>query len=202
MTSRAADLRQALGLSALSIGWSGAVGSIAVFTAAQTGSLALLGFGADAVIDAFASIVLLWRFSIESRQPHRADRVEQAAERAVGLALLVLAAYLVVGGLRALAAQDHPGTSTVGAVLLVASILVLPPLAIAKHRVAARMASGALRADAILTAVAAALAGISLVSLAAYGVLGLWWADAVAALIVSVIVVREGWQSFRPTPKA
>ena len=202
MTSRAADLRQALWLSALSIGWSGVVGSIAVYTAVQTGSLALLGFGADAVIDAFASIVLVWRFTIETHQPHRADRVEHAAERAVGLALIALAAYLVVSGIRALAAQDHPGTSTVGAVLLVASILVLPPLAIAKHRVAARMASGALRADAILTAVAAILALISLASLAAYEALGLWWADAVAALIVSVIVVREGWQSLRATPAA
>ena len=186
----------------MSIGWSGVVGSIAVATAVQTGSLALLGFGADAVIDAFASIVLVWRFTIESHHPHRADRVEQAAERAVGFALIVLAVYLVVGGLRSLAAQDHPSTSTVGALLLVASIVVLPPLAIAKHRVAARIASGALRADAILTAVAAILALISLSSLAAYQALGLWWADAVAALIVSLIVVREGWQSVLGTPSA
>jgi divalent metal cation (Fe/Co/Zn/Cd) transporter len=202
MTSRAADLRKALWLSSLSIGWSGVVGSVAVAAAVQTGSLALLGFGADAVIDAVASIVLVWRFTIETREPHRAVRVEQAAERAVGWALIALAAYLVVGGLRALAAQDHPGTSTTGAVLLVASIVVLPPLAIAKHRVATRMASGALRADAILTAVAAILALISLASIVAYETLGLWWADAVAALIVSIIVVREARQSLSAGPAA
>ncbi len=73
----------------------------------------------------------------------------------------------------------------------------LPPLAIAKYRVAAHLGSGALRLDSILTAVAAVLAAISLASLAASNVLGLWWADAVAALIVGAILLREGWQSLR-----
>jgi len=78
---------------------------------------------------------------------------------------------------------------------LLASAVVLPPLAIAKYRVAARLGNGALRADSILTAVAAILAFISLASLAASQALGLWWADAIAALIVGVIVLREGWSS-------
>ena len=95
-----------------------------------------------------------------------------------------------------------PETSTIGLALLVASVLVLPPLALAKNRVAARLQAGALRADSILTAVAALLALISLVSLAASEVLGLWWADAVAALIVGAIVVREGWSSMRATATA
>ena len=199
---RAADLRHALCLSALSIVWSGVVGSIAVYVALTSASLSLLGFGADAVIDAVASVVLDWRFMVEARQPHRADRVEQAAERAVGLALLALAAYLALGALRVLAVGGHPETSTVALVLLIASVLVLPPLAVAKNRVAARLQSGALRADSILTAVAALLALISLVSLAASDALGLWWADAVAAMVVSVIVVREGWSSLRATATA
>ena len=199
---RASDLRHALWLSALSIVWSGVVGSIAVSVALASASLSLLGFGADAVIDAVASVVLVWRFMVEARQPHRADRVEQAAERAVGLALIALAVYLVLGALRVLAVGGQPETSTLGMALLVASVLVLPPLAVAKNRVATRLASGALRADSILTAVAAVLAAISLASLAASDALGLWWADAVAALVVSVIVVREGWSSLRTTATA
>jgi divalent metal cation (Fe/Co/Zn/Cd) transporter len=202
VNDRATDLRHALRLSALSIVWSGVVGSIAVYVALASGSLSLLGFGADAMIDAVASVVLVWRFMVEARQAHRADRVEQAAERAVGLALIALALYLALGALRALAAEDHPETSTVGLALLVASVLVLPPLAFAKNRVAARLGSGALRADSILTAVAAVLAAISLASLAASQALGLWWADAVAALVVSVIVLREGWSSLGVTATA
>jgi divalent metal cation (Fe/Co/Zn/Cd) transporter len=192
MNSRETDLKRALRLSALSIAWSGVAGAVAVLA---SGSLSLLGFGADAVIDSIASVVLVWRFTVEARQPQRADRVERAAERVVGLALIALAVYLAFGASRALAAQSHPETSFVSLGLLLASAIVLPPLAAAKYRVAARLASGALRADSILTAVAAVLAVISLASLAAAQALGLWWADAIAALMVGVIVLREGWSS-------
>jgi divalent metal cation (Fe/Co/Zn/Cd) transporter len=197
MNPRATDLLHALRLSVLSIVWSGIAGSLAVYAASVSGSLSLLGFGADAVIDSIASVVLLWRFTVEARQPYRADRVERAAERVVALALIALALLLAFGALRSLATQAHPETTLVSLALLLASALVLPPLAVAKYRVATRLASGALRADSILTAVAAVLAIISLASLAASGVLGLWWADAVAALIAAVIVLREGWSSLR-----
>src|SRR4030095_8435332 len=111
MTSRATDLRHALGLSAFSIMWSGVAGSVAVYSALVSGSLSLLGFGVDAVIDSIASVVLVWRFSVEARQPHRAERVETAAERVVGLALIALALYLAFGAMRALMAQAQPETS-------------------------------------------------------------------------------------------
>lgn len=202
MPTRHLDLRRALALSVVSIAWSGVVGSFAVVVALSSNSLSLLGFGADAVIDAFASIVLVWRFRVEVRHPHHADRVEQAAERGVGLALLALALYLVFGAVRALMTGGAPHPSDVGLGLLIASFLVLPPLAVAKNRVAARLRSGALRADSILTAVAAVLAAISLVSLAASSSLGLWWADAASALVVAAIVVREGWSSLRATAAA
>jgi divalent metal cation (Fe/Co/Zn/Cd) transporter len=195
MNTRDTDLTRALRLSGLSIVWSGVAGSIAVYAALVSGSLSLLGFGVDAVIDSIASIVLVWRFSVEARQPHRAERVETAAERVVGVALIALALYLGFGAIRALMAQAHPETSLISLGLLLASAVVLPPLAIAKYRVAARLGSGALRADSILTAVAAILAVISLASLVAAQSLGLWWADAIAALIVGLIVLREGWSS-------
>jgi divalent metal cation (Fe/Co/Zn/Cd) transporter len=81
--------------------------------------------------------------------------------------------------------------------LLVASVIALPPLARAKYLVAKRPGSGALRLDSILTAVAALLAAISLASLAASDRLGLWWADAVAAIVVAAILAREGLASMR-----
>lgn len=195
MDTRTTQLSRALRLSVVSILWSGVAGSVAVYAALASGSLSLLGFGADAVIDSAASIVLVWRFRVEARQPHRAARVEAAAERVVALALIVLALYLTAGAVRALMSETHPETSVVSLGLLVASAFVLSPLAVAKYRVAARLDSGALRADSILTAVAAVLAGISLSSLAAAQAFGLWWADATAGLIVAVIVVREGWSS-------
>ena len=195
MAARSTHLRRALALSALSIAWSGVVGSIAINAALASGSLSLLGFGADAVIDAGASVALVWRFAVETRRPDRAGRVEHAAERMVGVALIVLAVYLVAGSVRSLAMQAHPEVSSASLALLVASAAVLPPLALAKYRVAARLGSGALRADSVLTAAAALLALISLASLVTTEALGFWWADAAGALIVGAVILREGWSS-------
>lgn len=185
-------IRRAVVLSVLSIVLNGVAGGIAVLAGLASGQLSLLGFGFDAAIDSAASIALVWRFSIEARQPHRAERVEKVAEAVVGIVLLVLAAYLGLSAIKALGADAHPEPSALGTVMLVASVLALPPLAIAKYRVAGRLGSRALRADSLLTAVAASLALVGLVSLVLSQTLGLTWADAVAALVVTAILVREG----------
>ena len=197
MSTRPTDLRRALWLSALSVAWSGLVGATAAVVALTSGALSLLGFGVDAVIDAAASVTLIWRFLIEARRPARANAVERAAERVIGVALIALAIYLVAGSAVALASQRHPEASIWGTGLQIASIIVLPGLAAAKYRVAVRLESRALRLDSILTAVAALLGVISLGSLVASEALGLWWADAVGALVVAAIIGREGTGSLR-----
>ena len=195
MRPRAAHLQRAVWLSVASIGWSAIVGTISVYAALVSGSLSLLGFGGDSVLDAVVSVTLVWRFVAEANQPERAARVERMAEGAVGIALIALAVYLVAASIRSLAEGGHPAATPASIALLVASVAILPPLAIAKSRVAAALGSGALRADSILTGVAALLAGISLASLAGSAAFGLWWADAVAALIVAAVLAREGWAS-------
>jgi divalent metal cation (Fe/Co/Zn/Cd) transporter len=188
-------LDRAVLLSVVSIGISAVVGVAAVLVGLTTQSLSLLGFGADAVIDSAASVVLVWRFRTEVRQPHRADRIEQLAERIVGGVLLVLAAYLAISAVTAIFTGSHPDPSVPRTILLVVGVTVLPPLAIAKHRVAQALKSPALRADSILTAVAAVLAGIGLLALALSALAQITWADAVGALIVAAIVAREGWSA-------
>jgi divalent metal cation (Fe/Co/Zn/Cd) transporter len=192
---RSTLLRRALWLSAFSVAWSGAVGLIGAVVALSTSTLSLLGFSVDAVIDAAASVALIWRFRIEAGRPERASAVEKAAERVLGSALIVLAVYLAVGAFRALASQPHPDASTTGVAILVASIVVLPGLARAKHLVARELGSAALRLDSILTGVAGLLALISLLSLVAAQAVGLWWADAAAALVAAAILGREGFSS-------
>ena len=182
-------------LSVLSIVLNGVLGGIAVVVGLATDSVSLLGFGLDAAIDSIASIVLVWRFRTEVRQPHRAERIERIAERAVGVVLLGVAAYLAVTAINALANGTHPEASPVRTVLLLIAVVALPPLAIAKHRTARDLGSGALRADSILTAIAALLALIGLVSLVLDEVVRVPWADAVGALVIAVIVAREGWAS-------
>jgi divalent metal cation (Fe/Co/Zn/Cd) transporter len=197
--TRVALLRRALLLSVLSILLAGATGVLAVVVGLASGSLSLLGFGFDAAIDSAASVALVWRFRIEAREPHRAERVETIAEAVVGVVLLVLAAYLGYGAVRALVDSTHPEASPVGIGLLLFSLVVLPPLAYAKHRTAAALSSGALRADSILTGIAALLALISLAGLGLSTAFGMTSADAVGALVVVVILFREGWSSLRAT---
>jgi divalent metal cation (Fe/Co/Zn/Cd) transporter len=188
-------LRRALTLSLISIVLSGLLGGIAVVVGLATGSLSLLGFGLDSAIDSVASIVLVWRFRTEAREPHRAERVERLAEIAVGGVLLVLAVYLAVAAVSALAGGGHPEVSPVRTALLLVALAALPPLALAKNRTARALGSGALRADSILTAIAAMLALIGLVSLVLDQFLAVPWADAVGALVIAVVIAREGWAS-------
>jgi divalent metal cation (Fe/Co/Zn/Cd) transporter len=185
-------LRRAIELSALSIALSGIVGVAAVLIGLVSGRLSLLGFGFDASVDSIASIVLVWRFRIESAHPHRAARAEHLAELVVSGVLVVLALYLAVSGVQALASGAHPSTSVVGIGISIVSVALLPPLSLAKRRVAAALDSGALRADSLLTGIAAVIALISLLAYILTETLGIAGADAVGGLIVAAVLAREG----------
>lgn len=165
--------------------------------AVTSGSLSLLGFGVDAVLDSVASIALIWRFSTEAREPHRADRVENLAEATVGVVLLGVSIYLIVGAARSLLAHEGPQHSEQAIILLLLSVAILPPLALAKRRVASRLGSGALRADSLLTALAALLAAIGLSSAVLTAALNTWWADSAGGLVVAVVLLREAWLILR-----
>lgn len=194
-TNRGHGLRRAVALSLLSLGWSSAVGVIAVGEAVASGALALLGFGVTALIDAFASVALVWRFRSEAKSPQRAEQFERRAERAIGAALVVLALYLLATSARALLSGDHPAADPVGIGLLASSMLVQPLLGVAKRRVANQIRSAALAADGALSLIGGGLAAVGLVGLVAATLYGLYWADAVAASIVALVALREGVES-------
>jgi divalent metal cation (Fe/Co/Zn/Cd) transporter len=195
MQERDVDVRRALALSLASV-VIGLVASVAALALGLTsGSLSLVGFGLDAAIDSAASAALVWRFRIERRDAERADRVEHAAERIVGAVLVVAALALTVGAVRALLIHGEAHTSTAHLVLLVVSLVILPPLAIAKRRVALRLGSVALRNDALLTGAAALLALVALVATVLAETIGAWWADAAGTLIIAAVLAREGWAS-------
>jgi len=188
-------LQRALRLSAISVALSFLTGGLAVVVALATGALSLLGFGVNSVIDASASVALLVRFRIERTDPERAARAERLAERAVGVALLVLAAYLVYGAVRALVSGTAPEVTPAGILIPIVAIVLLPALAVAKYRTARHLHSAALRADSFLTGVGAALGAVSLISLLLSEVLGVHWADAVGALLMAPVIAREGMVS-------
>lgn len=190
----------AIRLSAFTVAWNLLFGSLAVAVATATGSSSLVGFGLDAVVDAVASVVLVWRFREERTDEERAQRIEGIALRVVGVSLVCAATYVSVRSIVSLTNHSRPDASTFGLVLAAASAVVLPFLATAKYRVATRLGSKALRADGILTAAAGLLAIISLAAAALDG-LGLWWADAVAALVIAAFLFLEGGRSILHPPQ-
>jgi divalent metal cation (Fe/Co/Zn/Cd) transporter len=168
-----------------------------VAAGAVTGSLALLAFGLDSVIDGSASAALVWRFRLELRRAGRPVHAERTAARAVAVAMMVAAVYVVAQAARSLIIRVHPGQSVIGFVLLAGSLVVLPVLSHIKLRLAGPLRSRALRGDGVLSAAGAALAAVALAGLAVDRSLGWWWADPAAASLIALVLLREGWRTLR-----
>lgn len=190
---RAADARHGRRLEYFTLGWNTLEALVAVAAGIAAGSIALVSFGIDSVIESLSGGVLLWHL-----QRHEADpRRERRALRLVGISFLVLAAYVALEAGRTLAVGESPETSLVGIALAALSLVVMPLLARAKRRVAARLQSGALHADSRQTDLCAWLSAILLVGLALNALWGWWWADPVAALAMVPIIAREGVKALR-----
>ncbi len=192
MTERLDQLDRAVWWCGLSVVWAAIVGATALIAGIVAGAIALIGFGADSLVDGSASIVLVWRLRSERSGAGSADAVERLAARLVGAILIVIGLYLAVAAAVALGNDSHPQSTSVGIVLTAASILVLPILARAKLRLATSLSSSALRGDGVLSLAGACLAAATLISLLVNSALGWWWADSVAALLIAATLLREG----------
>lgn len=172
---------------------------VAIWAGTAAGSIALLGFGLDSVIECAASAVLLWRLAVEMRggDGQRVETAERRSRRFVGLTFLALAAYVLVEAVVTLVFADHPRPSVPGIVLAAVSLAVMPLLAWAKLRTAKGLGSGALEAEAKETLACAYLSFTLLVGLALNAALGWWWADPVAALAMVPWLLKEGVEGVR-----
>lgn len=189
---REQDLRRAVVASALTIAWDCIVGSVAVATAVVTGSVALAAFGLDAAIDAGASVLLIRRFRAERRHAHLGDAHEHQALVVVGAALVSFGVLVAAASIHELIARRAPEASNFALVQAAVSMVVLPPLALWKHALASRLGSRALRGDSILTGAGAVLALLAFAGLLLERTLGWWWADPIAALLITVFLLFEG----------
>jgi divalent metal cation (Fe/Co/Zn/Cd) transporter len=184
---------------ALSVAWAAVAGVSSVVAGLAASSIALVGFGANSVLDGSASALLVWRFRHERLSAASAEAVERRAAVAVGLVMTGIAFYLGARAISALSDHAAPETSPVGITLSSASVFVLPVLARAKLRLAAPLHSAALRGDGVLSLAGAFLAAATLASLVLDAALSWWWADAIAALLISVMLVIEGSRTIAST---
>jgi divalent metal cation (Fe/Co/Zn/Cd) transporter len=197
---RTSLLRRALHLELLTVGWNIAEGAIAVAAAVAAGSVALLGFGIDSFVESASGGILLWRLLAErnrSLQPAEIERLDHRARRLVALSLFALAAWVAFDAARSLLEKEKPNASLVGIVLTVVSIGVMIWLARAKRRTAAGLGSRALEADAFQTTACWWLSIITLAGIALNAALGWWWADPIAALAMTPLIVYEGREAWR-----
>jgi divalent metal cation (Fe/Co/Zn/Cd) transporter len=194
--------RIGLWLVGATMGYNVLEGMVALWAGLHVGSIALVGFGFDSFIECAAAAALLWRLGIEVRgaDPETIERSERRVHRFIGGTFLALALYVLVQAGWTLWHQDAVSESTVGIILAVASLVIMPLVAWGKLHVAKAIGSAALRAEAKETLACSYLSLTLLVGLVANAVAGWWWADPAAALLMAPWLVREGLEGLRGEP--
>jgi divalent metal cation (Fe/Co/Zn/Cd) transporter len=180
----------------LTLAWNTLEAAVAIAAGVAAGSIALVGFGLDSVIETFSGGTLLWRLR-RDRDPGCREAAERKALRLVGAGFVLLAIYVAADAIKALVAHEPPAKSVPGIVLALAALIVMPLLARAKRRVATAIASGALHADSRQADICACLSAILVAGLLLNALAGWWWADPVAALVMTPIIAREGLEALR-----
>jgi divalent metal cation (Fe/Co/Zn/Cd) transporter len=187
----ARDRRDAFRLEYATILWNIVEGVFAVTAGLLAGSVSLIAFGLDSSVEVFASAVVVWELRGADRNG------ERRALRAIGVAYIVVAIYVLVQAVNALRLTERPEGSPIGMVLLAATVAVMFGLGFAKLRVGRRMDSPTVVADGRFSLVDGSLAGAVLLGLVLIAAFDWWWADAVLAIVISLIALYEGVKALR-----
>lgn len=194
--NRQALVKKGRYLEYFTIGYNSLEGLIAVAAGLVAGSIALVGFGFDSFIEVTSGAVLLWRLNADIEEARR-ERVEAISLRIVGACFVVLAIYVTYDSVKSLIRREAPEESLIGIGLAGVSLVVMPLLVRAKRKVARSIKSNALMADSKQTELCTYLSAILLGGLLLNALLGWWWADPVAALVMVPIIVKEGIDALR-----
>ncbi len=181
-------VRRGRRLQHLTIAWNVVEVFVTIGLGLAAGSLALIAFGLDSLVEVSASTVVLWHMAGTGH-----DRSDQA-RRLVGAAFGVLTAYLLVAGARALWIRAEPDSSPLGIAYLAVTALVMLGLASRKRQIGRQLQSAPFLAEARMTFLDGCLATAILTALALNTWLAWWWADAVAAGVVGVAAAREAFE--------
>ena len=184
--------RRAQLLAGVSVTYNLAEAVVAVLAGAAAGSIALIGFGLDSLVEMGSGLVILWQF----RHPVPESR-ERLALRLIGVSFFTLAAYVSVESIRNLVGGGEPAPSPVGIVLATLSLLVMPVLSWAQRRTGRALNSGSVVADSKQTLLCTYLSAALLVGLLLNALMGWSWADPVAGLVIAAVAVREGVEAWR-----
>jgi len=194
--ARQAMVHRGRRLEYFTIAWNSLEGLIAVAAGVVAGSISLVGFGMDSFIEVTSGATLLWRMSVDADVESR-ERNEKLSLRIVGFCFIGLAVYIAYEAVSDLVRKTAPEHSIPGIVLACVSLIVMPILSRAKKRVGNALSSTAMKADARQTDFCVYLSAILLAGLLLNAVLGWWWTDPIAALIMVPIVAKEGFEGVK-----
>jgi divalent metal cation (Fe/Co/Zn/Cd) transporter len=187
-------VRRAQLLGWLGLGWHLAEAAVAIVAGIVAGSVALVGFGADSLIEAGAGVVVLW---LMAGGRSAAVTSERRAQQLIAASFIVLALYVGVEAIRDLLGNHHPDASWVGIGVSVVTLATMPPLAAAKRRVGEQLGSSATASESRQTMLCAYMSAALLTGLLANAVADAWWADPAVALVIAAVAVREGRIAWR-----
>jgi len=193
---RSKALRKGLRLEVFTVGWNAVEAIVAITAGALAGSVALVGFGLDSVIESVSGVALYHRLRGELRgDDARNEAREKRALLFVGVSFFLIGAYVLYEALTSLWRREVPEHSTVGIVLAVASLIIMPLLGWMKLQTGRELQSRALVADAKETFVCAYLSLALLMGLGFNALFGWWWADPVAGMAMLPLIFHEGWET-------
>ncbi|MEO8041730.1 MAG: cation transporter [Acidobacteriota bacterium] len=177
----------------VTLAWNMLEAVFAIASGIFAGSVSLIGFGVDSVIECMSGTVLLWRL----REGEHGESRERLALKLVGISFLLLGAYVAINAIKSFIFREAPGVTYVGIGIAALSLVVMPLLAREKRKVAANLNSRAMKADSRQTDLCAYLSAILLGGLLLNAIFGWWWADPIAALIMVPIIAKEGVDALR-----
>lgn len=183
-------------LELLTIAWNGFEAAVALIAGLMAGSVALVGFGLDSVIETASAVAVLWRLRVDHSEVRR-EKAERRTQKMVGVLFLLLAVYITAESWRALWMRESAEASLPGLLIAVAAVIVMPLLGRAKRRVASQLGSRAMHSDSRQADFCAYLSAILLAGLLLQRALGWWWADGAAALTMVPIIAHEGVRAMR-----
>ncbi len=184
--------RQALLLAYATVAYNAAEAVIAIWAGRQAGSLALVSFGGDSIVECLSALVIVWQFRADVPETR-----ERQALRGIAVAFFTLAAFVAVDAVRTLVTGADPDPSPVGIGLAVASLVVMPVLAWAKRRVGRELRSSTVTADSLQTLLCTYLSAVLLAGLLLNATLGWGWVDPLVALVIAAVAANEGREAWR-----
>ena len=196
--TRQGDVRQGIGIELVTLVWMVIEASVAISVGFMTHSVSLQGFGIDSIVELIAGGILLWRLLVEQRggSVERIEHAERRASWVTAISLFVLALYIIGDSIFAFLTRTRPEASWWGVALALAAAIIMPLLWQGKLRVAKRIGSAALKADAACSVTCAYMSIVLLLGLVLNRFLGWWWADPLAGFALVYFLVREGQEAW------